>query len=181
MPVAMVKPDLDHWLPEPALRVAHRRQSSASTEQLWAAARTIRLCDTALLGRLVRWRIPGTEPDRRFDELFASPPFTVLGRSETSLVSGIVGRIWTLRRDYPALEDPEAFRAWSKGGTTRVLFANWASESTLHSEVRVEPFGSRGRVGLAAVRPLISSFHNLIGSEGIEAAVRLAERRTRPS
>jgi hypothetical protein len=30
---------------------------------------------------------------------------------------------------------------------------------------------------VAAVRPLVGSFGNLIGSDGIEAAVRLAERR----
>lgn len=170
-------PNLDHWLPDPALRVAHRRKSGASAEQLWEAARTVRVCDTALLGRLVRWRIPGTTPQRRFDELFANPPFTVLERGEMALVSGIVGRIWTLRRDYPRLAGPEDFRQWSKSGTARVLFANWASESGLHSEVRVQPFGPQGRIGLAAVRPLISAFHNLIGSDGLEAAVRLAEGR----
>jgi hypothetical protein len=177
MSVAAVEPDLDVWLPDPALRIAHRRHSSASTEALWDAAQRVRVCDTGLLGRLIRWRIPGTKSDERFDRLFAAPPFTVLERGRTSLVSGIVGRIWILRRDYPVLADPADFRAWSRGGTVRVVFANWASGSTLYSEVRVEPFGSRGRMGLAAVRPLISSFHNLIGSEGIEAAVRLAEGR----
>jgi hypothetical protein len=32
-------------------------------------------------------------------------------------------------------------------------------------------------MGVAAVRPLVSAFHNLIASDGIEAAVRRAERR----
>ena len=170
-----VAPDLDRWLARPALRIAHERPSGASPQELWAAAQQIRLGDTGLLGRLIRWRIPGTVSAQRFDELFSSPPFIVLERGETWLVSGIVGRIWTLRRDYPALQEPDEFRRWSRSGTAKVVFANWASESGLHSEARVEALGARGRVGLAAVKPLISSFHNLIGSEGITAAVRLAE------
>jgi hypothetical protein len=162
-------------MPKPALRIAHRRESTAGAAELWAAAQAIRVCDTALLGRLVRWRIPGTRPTQRFEELFAGAPFLVLERGETSLVSGLVGRIWTLRRDYPRLEDPEEFRSWTKRGTARVVFANWAADGALQSEARVEAFGSQGRVGLAAVRPLVSAFHHLIGSDGIQAAVRRAE------
>ncbi|HET8976563.1 MAG TPA: hypothetical protein VFN87_00300, partial [Solirubrobacteraceae bacterium] len=92
-------PDLDKWLPTPALRVAHRRECSAPAEALWQAARDVRLSDTALLGRLVRWRIPGLPRDEGFDQLFRQPPFTVLEEDEYLLVSGLVGRIWTLRRD----------------------------------------------------------------------------------
>jgi len=62
-----------------------------------------------------------------------------------------------------------------------VLFANWveptaAGRVPLASETRVQALGIQGRVGLAAVRPLVSTFHNLVGSEGIEAAVRRAEQ-----
>ncbi len=46
-------------------------------------------------------------------------------------MSGIVGRIWTLRRDYPELRDPEEFRAWSTPGTARVVFANWIEGDAL--------------------------------------------------
>jgi hypothetical protein len=175
--------DLDAWLPRPAIRVRHRRESSAPAAELWRAARDVRLADTSLLGRLVRWRIPGTTPQLSFDELFRSPPFIVLeGDHDTALVSGLVGRIWTLRRDYPELESPEEFRAWSRRGTARVVFANWVEtlpggRAALASEARVEALGTQGRVGVRAVRPLVTAFHHLIGSEGIEAAVRRAERR----
>jgi len=47
----------------------------------------------------------------------------------------------------------------------------------LASETRVQALGVQGRVGVAAVRPLVSAFHNLVGSEAIEAAVRRAERQ----
>ena len=176
-------PDLDQWLPKPTMRVAHRRESDAPPERLWEAARAIRLADARMLGRLVRWRIPGLAPDLSFDAMFRAPPFIVLAEEhERMLVSGLVGRIWTLRRDYPRLEHPEEFREWSTGGTARVLFANWieqtpSARAALRSEVRVEAIGVQGRVGVAAVRPLVGAFGNLIGSDGIEAAVSLAERR----
>jgi hypothetical protein len=176
-------PDLDRWLEDPAIRVVHRRQSQASAERLWEAAQAVTVQQAALLGRLIRWRIPGTGANVSFGNLFRNPPFIVLDEppDQHALVSGLVGRIWTLRRDYPRLSDPEQFRQWSQRGTARVLFANWVTRdenhtSTLISEARVEAIGTQGRMGVAAVRPLVSAFHNLIGSDGIEAAVRRAER-----
>jgi hypothetical protein len=176
-------PDLDHWLPKPSMRVAYRRETGAPPGRLWEAARSVRLADARMLGRLVRWRIPGLAHDLSFDAMFRAPPFIVLAEEhERVLVSGLVGRIWTLRRDYPHLTDPEEFRQWSTGGTARVLFANWiedaqAGRAALQSEVRVEAIGVQGRVGVAAVRPLVGAFGSLIGSDGIEAAVRMAERQ----
>jgi hypothetical protein len=179
---ASMVPDLDHWLPDPAVRITHRRESSASAEELWEAARTVRLGDTSLLGRLVRWRIPGTRLGGSFDELFRNPPFLVLHEEHGALVSGLAGRIWTLRRDYPQLQDPEEFTTWSTPGTAKVIFATWAEPAeqngaALVSESRVQPIGAQGRLGLRTVRPLIRAFHHLVATEGIEAAVRRAEDR----
>jgi hypothetical protein len=179
--LSAVRPDLDHWLPNPALCIVHSRESSASADQLWSAARTVRIADAGLLGRLIRWRIPGTPARLPFDELFRRPPFTVLdGGQDHALISCLVGRIWTIRRDYPQLSDPQEFRTWREPGTARVLFANWVSvgadgRTRLASEARVDAIGRQGRLGLAAVRPLVASFHGLIGSDGIAAAVRRAE------
>jgi hypothetical protein len=174
-------PNLDKWLPDPALRVVHRRESSVSAAQLWQAAREVRLSETARLGRLVRWRIPGLARDPGYDELFRQPPFMVLEEGERALVSGLVGRIWTLRRDYPQLGSPDEFMEWSRGGTARVVIATWADDrqdagSVLTAEARVEPVGTQGRIGVAAVRPVVRAFQNLVGSDGINAAVRRAER-----
>jgi hypothetical protein len=179
-----VKPDLDDWLAAPSLRVSHRRSAPVEPEQLWEAARMVRLLDTRVLGRLVRWRIPGVPREISFDELFRSAPFAVLSEQDQALVSGLVGRIWTLRRDYPKLAGGEQFRSWSEPGTVRVVFANWvesnqARAAVLCTEVRVGAADREGRIGLAAVRPLVAASHNLIASEGIAAAVRLAERRYR--
>jgi hypothetical protein len=186
----VTKPDLDRWLSAPAIRVSHERRSTAPPDRLWAAAQAVTVQQTALLGRLIRWRIPGTPATITLDELFRSPPFVVLDEGEYSLVSGLVGRIWTLRRDYPRLETPEEYRAFSQRGTARVVFANWVTpdpdgaSATLASEARVEPIGAQGRIGVAAVRPLVRAFHNSIGTDGIQVAVRRAEQseptRTRP-
>jgi hypothetical protein len=178
----MTAPDLDAWLAEPALRVSHERASHVSPDELWAAASEVALADTGLLGRLVRWRIPGLDRDAPFAALFREPPFLVLDQGEHALVSGLVGRIWTLRRDYPRLGGPEEFRDWSRGGTARVVFANWVSSvpgggSELHAEARVQAFGAQGRLGLTAIRPLVRRFQGLVGSEGLRAAVRRAEDR----
>jgi hypothetical protein len=175
--------DLDAWLPNPSIRVSHRRESTADPKTLWQAAQGIRLSETRMLGRLVRWRIPGVPANASFEELFRNPPFAVLHSDESALVSGLVGRIWTLRRDYPRLADPEEFRQWSRPGTARVLFAHWVEpaddgRSALVSEARVQALGAQGRVGVAAVRPLVRGFNYLIGTDGIEVAVRRAERNT---
>lgn len=177
----MPKPDLDRWLSEPSLRVAHRRESAADADRLWEAAQRVRVADVGLLGRLVRWRIPGVPAEMSFDQVFRSQPFIVLDDGDgESLVSGLVGRIWTLRRDYPKLREPNEYRSWDVSGTAKVLFANWveplpADRSALCMEARVRGIGAKGRVGVAAVRPLVSRFQQLIATEGIQAAVRLAE------
>jgi hypothetical protein len=172
-----MSPDLDVWLPRPQIRVNHRREARAAPAELWAAAQAVRLRDARNLGRLVRLRIPGLSPDLRFDEMFRAPPFYVLFEDELTLVSGLVGRIWTMRRDYPSLSGPDQFRSWSQRGTVRVLFANWVEptddgRAVLVSETRVQAVGRRGRLGLAAVRPLISSSHQLISRDGMRAALR---------
>ena len=182
----MATPDLDYWLPDPGLRVVNRRESTADREGLWQAAQGMQLADAALLGRLVRWRIPGLSAETSFDQLFRQPPFMVLEEGETALVCGLVGRIWTLRRDYPQLDAPEEYLEWSRRGSARVLFAHWVQPTptggtVLTSEARVEAFGAQGRLGVRAIRPLVRRFQNLIGSDGIQAAVRRAEEGQQPA
>lgn len=181
---AVVAPDLDSWLDRPSIRVSHRRASSAAAPDLWQAAQQVRLSDTQVLGRLIRWRIPGLPRDLAFDQLFRQPPFMVLQEDEHCLVSGLVGRIWTLRRDYPQLGSAQEFLEWSTSGTARVVIANWIttderdeSRCALAAEARVQSIGAQGRMGVAGVRPLVRTFGYLVGSEGIGTAVRRAERR----
>jgi hypothetical protein len=163
------------------VRVHHRREARVDPGVLWAAARSVRLDDTRALGRLVRMRIPGVSSGALFDGLLRSRPFTVLHADDGALLSGLVGRIWTLRRDYPSLAEPDEFRNWAARGTVRVLFGTWVEPvspgvTALVSETRVDAVDRRARLGLAALRPLISTSHNLIGNEALAIAIKRAQR-----
>jgi hypothetical protein len=172
--------DLDAWLPEPAIRTRHRRATAAPADRLWDAAGALAVDATGPLGRLVRWRIPGLPPGETFRGLFAAPPFTVLAEGERWSVSGLVGRIWTLRRDYPRVADAPAFAAWSEAGTVRVLFAHWVVDgpdggSALHSEARVAPVDRGAALRLRALWTVVGPWERLIGGEALARAARAAE------
>lgn len=176
----MSLPPLDDWLPRPAIRTHHRRSAGVDAGELWRAALGLRLQDTLALGRLVRWRIPGTPATQSFGELFRAYPFTVLDEGEHRLVSGLCGRIWTLTRDYPALDGAGAFRDWDEKGTVRVMFAHWTlprgdGQAELVSEARVEPVDRAAALRLRALWAVVGPFERLVGAEALTAAVRRAE------
>lgn len=173
-------PDLDAWLAEPKIRSRHRRTAHASPEALWREAERVRVCDAPVLGRAVRWRIPDTSPRTPFRELFRSYPFQVLSEGDGWSVSGLCGRIWTVRRDYPRLSSPDEFLDWDKGGTVRVLIANWVEPegdggAALVSESRVEPTDRRAQLRLRALWTVVGRFERLIGGEALRVATRRAE------
>lgn len=175
----MPAPDLDAWLPDPQVRSRHRREARAPAGDLWEAASAVRLDDTRTLGRLVRWRIPGTEGSQTFREMFARYPFTVLDEGEGWSVSGLCGRIWTLARDYPRLDGAEAFCAWDERATVRVVFGNWVEEtekgSALVTEARVSAVDRVGALRLRALWVVVGRFERVIGAEPLPLAVRRAE------
>ena len=111
------RPDLDRWLGAPAVRTSHRRESRAGAHALWLAAAGVRLRDCRLLGRLVGVRVSGTEPDMTFDTLFRTPPFVLLDEGPTWLLSGLCGRIWTIRGELARLSGPQAFLDWQEPAT----------------------------------------------------------------
>ena len=127
----------------------------------------------------MRWRIPDTWTDQTFGELLAAYPFCVLDEGEHWSISGLCGRIWTLQRDYPRLEDPEDFRAWSEPGTVRVLIANWVDRdgdgSTINSEARVAPVDRRAALRLRSLWMVIGVFERLIGGEALALAADRAD------
>lgn len=172
---------LDAWIPDPAVRTLHCRDARASADELWSAAQAVTLADTRTLGRLVRWRIPGTPPECTYRELFGRYPFTLLEQGEHHTLSGLCGRIWTLDRDYPRLGGPEDFRAWNDRGTVRVLLGHWVEEhphgSRLVSEARVEPVDRAAALRLRALWTVVGRFERLVGSEPLRLAVRRAEAR----
>ena len=173
-------PDLDTWLPNPVVRTRHRRHARADVERLWRAAGVVRIGDVPRLGRIVRWRIPGTRPELPFRELFRRYPFIVLAEGDQWSVSGLCGRIWTLQRDYPRIAGPDEFLSWRQPGTVRVLFAHWvesdgARGAALVSEARVQPVDRRARVRTRTLWAAVRGFERLIGGEALRAAARRAE------
>jgi hypothetical protein len=178
----MAEARLDDWLARPMVRTQHHRRADAGPDALWDAARGVRLSETGTLGRLVRWRIPGTAPDETFRGLLADYPFVVLAEGERWSMSGLCGRIWTLHRDYPRLDDPEAFRTWDEPGTVRVLFAHWVEAdgdggSTIVSEARVAAVDRAAELRVRSLWMLVGMFERLIGAESLELAVARAEGR----
>jgi hypothetical protein len=175
-------PSLDAWLPEPAIRTHHRRAAAADPARLWECAARVRLTDTKTLGRLVRWRIPGTPPQRTFHEVLRDYPFAVLEERENVLLSGLCGRIWTRARDYPRLRDSDEFRRWREPGTVRVLLAHWAEgapggRAQIVSEARVAPVDAAAGRKLRAIWAVVGPFQRLVGAEGLAVAARRAEGR----
>ncbi|MGA8217334.1 MAG: hypothetical protein WB771_02120 [Solirubrobacterales bacterium] len=173
-------PDLDPWLPDPQVRTRHRQSAEVDADRLWDAAQTIRLRDAPRLGRAVRWRIPGTSSELSFRDLFRQYPFAVIAEGSRWSVSGMCGRIWTLRRDYPRIEGAQDFTAWQEPGTVRVLLAHWIEgdgrgQSSLVSETRIKPVDSQAGVRLRAMWVLVGHFERLIGGEVLRNAARSAE------
>ena len=173
---------LDAWLGTPAVRTHHRRAAAAAPEDLWERATEVRLDETRSLGRLVRWRIPGLARELTYHELVRGDPFCVLEEDHHLLITGLCGRIWTLARDYPRLDGPDAFAGWDAPGTVRVLFAHWVREAgdgraEIVSEARVQPVDARSALRLKALWAVIGRFDRLVGAEPLELAARRAEGR----
>jgi len=173
------RPDLDRWLATPQVRTRHAREARAGVEELWRAAMEVRLRDCRLLGRLVSRRLGVADSSTSFAGLFSAAPFVLLEQGSTWTLSGLCGRIWTVRGELGRLAGPDAFREWDEAGTVRVLFAHWAQPlprgAMLHSEVRVSPVDRRAALRLAALEPFIAGVQSLIGREALALAVRRAD------
>ncbi len=175
---------LDHWLAYPQVRTRHHHHSAAPAQRLWAAAHDVRLADTRTLGRLVRWRIPGTPEQQTFRGVLAEYPFVVLDEGEGWSLSGLCGRIWTLARDYPKLHGPDDFLTWSEPCSVRVLFGHWVEPdgdhgSVIHSEARVAAVDRAAAARLRSLWLVISVFERLIGAEPFAVAAARAEGQAR--
>lgn len=175
-----MSPDLDRWLADPQIRTFHRRSSSVAPAELWGAAETIRVDQAPRLGRVLRWRIPGTPADLPYRGVFRRYPFIVLDEGDGWTISGLCGRPWSLRRDYPELAGPSEFEEWDEAGTVRILFAHWVEDlagggAALVSESRVAPVDRSARWRMRALWSTVGRFEGLIGREALDAAVRAAE------
>ena len=97
---------------------------------------------------------PGLAGDPTYNELFRGYPFCVLEEDRHLLVTGLCGRIWTLARDYPRLDGPEASRTGTRPAPCASSSAlgprGGRRPRELVSEARVEPVDRP--LGAAAAR-----------------------------
>jgi hypothetical protein len=162
------------------LRTSHRREEAVSEDELWTSAATVRLRDCRILGRLIRARIPGLDASLSFGELFRNDPFNLLEEGPTYTLSGLCGRIWTVRRDFALLARPADFLTWQSPGTVRVLFATWTEPaeggSELVSEVRIAAVDRRAALHVRALKPFIAAFQGLVATEPMRIAGQRASQ-----
>ena len=164
----------------PAGAHAPRRAAAVPRERLWHAAEAVLVSDAPTLGRVLRWRIPGTPAELPFREVFRRYPFSVLDEGDGWSISGLAGRVWSLR---PRLSRARRRRRVSATGTSpdtvRVLFAHWVEDdgddgSALVSESRVQPVDRSARWRMRALWGTVGRFERLIGGEALTAATRRA-------
>ena len=176
--------EIDRWLAHPQVGTRHRRRARVAPDELWHAAESVRVADAPAFGRVLRWRIPGTPAELAYRDVLRRYPFVVLAEDDGWSVSGLCGVIWSIRRDYPRLEGPDAFAAWDRPGTVRVVLAHWVEPdeggSAIVSEARIEPVDRAARVRTRLLWASVGQFQRLIGGEVLSAAVRRAERAPAP-
>jgi hypothetical protein len=174
-------PPLEDLVPKTHTRLRYARRSTAHPDDLWDAARTIRLQDAPRLNRLVRWRLGRHAPpaDTTFEDFFRSGVFTLLEEGERYSVSGVAGRIWSPSGDYQRFETAADYMDYDRRGTAKVVLATWVHEhpdgSEIVSEARIWLSDRRAQVIFRPFWALVQPFARFIGSEGLAAAVRRAE------
>jgi hypothetical protein len=171
----------EDWVPKTHAHVRHARRSSAGADDLWQAARGVRLNDTPRLHRLVRWRLGGNAPPggTTFEDFFRSGVFTLLEEGERYTVSGVAGRIWSPSGDYERFEAAADYMEYDRRGIAKVVLAISVHErdggSEIVSDARVWLADRRAQVVFRPFWTVVSPFSRFIGSEGLAAAVRRAE------
>lgn len=172
---------LDHWLPKYQMRLRHARTSRATPEELWAAARELRIAETPTMRRLIGWRLGHHAPgaDTTYRELFRSGIFTLLEEGDRFSVSGLAGRIWTPSGDYASFETPADYREYEIPGTAKVVVLTEVRDhergSEIVSESRVRVHGRRTRVVFRGFWTFIRPFSRFVPNEVLAAAVLRAE------
>jgi hypothetical protein len=173
---------LDQWLPNHDIRLRHARTSTATPEQLWAAANQLRLSETPTMRRLIRWRLGAHAPtaDVTYRELFRSGIFMLLEEGDRHSVSGVAGRIWAPSGDYARFATPAQYREYERGGTAMVALLTQVREhergSQIVSESRVRVHGRRARMVFRGFWAVVRPFSRFVPHEVLAAAVRRAER-----
>jgi hypothetical protein len=171
------------WLPGCHARLHLARRSTATPEELWEAAQTIRLSDAPRLSRLIRWRLGRhvPPPETTFEEFFRTGIFMLLEEGDRLYISGVAGKIWAPSGDYAQFETAGEYREYRARGTAKVVLKTEVLEhergSQIVSEARVWCSDRRTQMIFRPFWAVVSPFARFIYSEGFAAAVRRAEGR----
>ncbi len=177
----MTTTSIDDWLPASHARLHHARVSTASADDLWAAAQAVRLRETPRLGRLVRWRLGkhAPSPDTTFEEFFRTGIFMLLEEDDRLYISGVAGKIWAPSGDYAEFETAGEYREYRRRGTAKVVLRIEVREhergSEIVSDARVWCADRRTQLVFRPFWAVVAPLARLVYSEGLAVAVRRAE------
>lgn len=173
---------ISDWLPGHHARLCQARASTATPDELWAAAQTVQLRDAPRLNRLIRWRLGkhAPAPEVTFEEFFRTGIFMLLEEGERLYISGVAGRIWTPSGDYAQLETAGEYREYTRRGSAKVVLKTEVREHERGSEIVNEAWiWCADRRTLLVFKPfwqVVRPFARFIYTEGLAAAVRRAEQ-----
>jgi hypothetical protein len=178
-----VTTSIAHWLPGRHARLQHARVSTATPEELWSAALSVRLRDAPRLYRLIRWRLGRHAPgsDVTFEELFRTGIFMLLEEGDRLYISGVAGKIWSPSGEYAEFETAAEYREYRPRGTAKVVIRIEASGHQRGSQIVTEAWiwcaDRRTQVIFRPFWALVAPFARLIYTEGLAVAVKRAEGR----
>jgi hypothetical protein len=179
----MTTTQVQDWLPGCHARLHHARPSTATPDELWEAAQTVRLADAPRLCRLIRWRLGrhAPAPGTTFEEFFRTGIFMLLEEGERLYISGVAGKIWAPSSDYAQFETAGEYREYRRRGTAKVVLRTEVREhergSQIEYEARVWCSDRRTQLIFRPFWAVVYPFARFIYSEGFAAAVRRAEGR----
>jgi hypothetical protein len=174
-------PSLDTWLPDYQVRVAYRRASRATPEQLWKAAGRTRIRDTRVLRPLIGARLgPHTPPaDTTFRELFRTDIFTLLEEGDRYSISGVAGCLWAPRGEFARFESAADYRQYDPPGRAKGAVLTMVREhgrgSEIVTEIRVWCTDRRAEMRFRPVWMLVSPFMRFVRMDLLRAVTRRAE------
>jgi hypothetical protein len=141
------------------------------------------LRETRTLRPIIAWRLgryaPGADTPLR--SVLASHPFHLLAEQGMVSVSGMAGKLWSLRDTFVRFDGADGFRDWAEPGFCKVVVRHevrpeGGGGSAIDSEVRIWCTSRGAQVHFRPYWAFIGPFSRFIGSELLSAAVRRAER-----
>ncbi|HLX87041.1 MAG TPA: hypothetical protein VKR22_01065 [Acidimicrobiales bacterium] len=178
---------LDRHLPAWHFREVHERRIDASPERVWDALLVLtpratpfggsmlalRLAPAALAAR--RWPLP---PNRKWLDLFVEFGFVELGRSDSEVALGAVGRFWRPIERLEPLPDAAAFDTFDEPGFAKGAMnfhvAGDAGSVTLTTETRVVGTDDRARRSFRPYWVPVRAIGGLMRREMLAAVARRA-------